>query len=381
MAAESPLISPAVAAAVAAASPSPAASPLAAALVTTVVAPNIGPETLAAAGLAPALAPPLPVVSAAGGLPDAAALLPGDMVAAAAAPVALGTGEHFAHAVLVAAVLAPCSYAFGRAARRLRLPQITGYLASGVLCGPYVLGILSADGVSSLSVIEGACLGVIGLAAGAELHLAELARSRRAVVAITLAICLATWAVCYTVLFAANPIAPPPALLAAAAAAAARGAGGVGGGADAAAGAGAAGAAAALAAESTAAALAAVDEMAGSAAGLPLGADAGAAAAGAGAAAAAAGAAAASLAAAAGAGTAVVGADHIREVAARRLGAAVASLGATLMMARSPASAVREGERIGVSLRWLEPLADAPRRRHTISVDLTRLPRLPTPCS
>lgn len=194
----------------------------------------------------------------------------------------------------------PPSYAFGQAARRLRLPQITGYLVSGILCGPYVLKILSVDGVSSLSVIEGACLGVIGLAAGAELHLSELARSKRAVVSISIAICLSTWVLCYTVLSWTSPVMPPLVMLN-----------------------GPAAAAALLAAADPAAAAAAAGAHAAAGAG----------------AAAAAGVPAAAVA-AMGAADEAADAAHAREAVARRLSVAVASLGATLMMARSPASAV-----------------------------------------
>lgn len=88
------------------------------------------------------------------------------------------------HAVLafsVAAILAPFSYYAGLGAKLLRLPQITGYLISGIICGPYVLGILSRESVTDLSIIEGACLSIIGLAAGAELHLPELSRAKKQV--------------------------------------------------------------------------------------------------------------------------------------------------------------------------------------------------------
>lgn len=89
--------------------------------------------------------------------------------------------QHAVQAFLIAAVLAPFSYYSGKAANQLRLPQITGYLVSGIICGPYVLSILSQDFVKDLSIIEGACLGIIGLAAGAELQLSELNRSKKQV--------------------------------------------------------------------------------------------------------------------------------------------------------------------------------------------------------
>ncbi|WIA08542.1 hypothetical protein OEZ85_007974 [Tetradesmus obliquus] len=105
--------------------------------------------------------------------------------------------QHAVQAFLIAAVLSPFSYYAGKAANLLRLPQITGYLVSGIICGPYVLGILNQESVTDLNIIEGACLGIIGLAAGAELLLSELNRSKRQVVSLTAGICVMTWFFCY----------------------------------------------------------------------------------------------------------------------------------------------------------------------------------------
>ncbi|GFR42291.1 hypothetical protein Agub_g3189, partial [Astrephomene gubernaculifera] len=112
----------------------------------------------------------------------------------------VSTSPFFQHglvALSVAAILAPFSYYMGHAARLLKLPQITGYLVSGIICGPYLLGILSTESVVDLNIIEGACLSIIGLAAGAELHLSELSRSKKQVLSITFGICISTWLVCY----------------------------------------------------------------------------------------------------------------------------------------------------------------------------------------
>lgn len=105
--------------------------------------------------------------------------------------------QHAIVAVLAGAVLSPFSYYAGLAARALQLPQITGYLASGIICGPYVLNLLTHEALSELNIIEGACLAIIGLAAGAELNLLELQRLKKPVTSITLAICSFTWALCY----------------------------------------------------------------------------------------------------------------------------------------------------------------------------------------
>lgn len=45
--------------------------------------------------------------------------------------------------------------------------------------GPYGAGVLSARLLARLAPVEAACLAAIALAAGAELHLAELQRTRR----------------------------------------------------------------------------------------------------------------------------------------------------------------------------------------------------------
>lgn len=88
---------------------------------------------------------------------------------------------HIVLTFCTAAILAPFSYYAGQGARYLRLPQITGYLLSGIVCGPFLLGILSKESVTELNIIEGACLSIIGLAAGAELDLPALQRARKQV--------------------------------------------------------------------------------------------------------------------------------------------------------------------------------------------------------
>ena len=87
----------------------------------------------------------------------------------------------YVHALCIACIVAPFAYVCGRAAGLLRLPQITGYLISGIICGPYVLGILTGESVADLSVVESACLSIIGLAAGAELDWTSLARAKKQV--------------------------------------------------------------------------------------------------------------------------------------------------------------------------------------------------------
>jgi len=60
---------------------------------------------------------------------------------------------------------------FGRLAKKLTLPNVTGYLVAGLVIGPYVLKIVSADMASSISMVSEMALGFIALSIGAEFKL------------------------------------------------------------------------------------------------------------------------------------------------------------------------------------------------------------------
>ncbi len=67
----------------------------------------------------------------------------------------------------------------GKVAAFFRLPQLTGYLAVGVISGPYVLALFEKDDVEDLKLINTLALALIALQAGAELTLPMLRRSLR----------------------------------------------------------------------------------------------------------------------------------------------------------------------------------------------------------
>lgn len=60
---------------------------------------------------------------------------------------------------------------FGRIAKKLTLPNVTGYLIAGLVLGPYVLGVVSAETASSLALVSEIALGFIALSIGAEFKL------------------------------------------------------------------------------------------------------------------------------------------------------------------------------------------------------------------
>lgn len=90
-------------------------------------------------------------------------------------------------------VLSPTFWYIGRAAQKLRLPQITGYIAAGILCGPYGLALLSNQSLATFRLVEHTCLAVIAFAAGTELNLGELRRTGKQVTSITVGISLFSW--------------------------------------------------------------------------------------------------------------------------------------------------------------------------------------------
>ena len=81
-------------------------------------------------------------------------------------------------AVLLVASLA------GRAFQRLRLPRISGYLLTGAALGQ-ALAVLGETHAARLAATDAMCLAVIGIAAGAELQLADLRRHPRPTLVMT----------------------------------------------------------------------------------------------------------------------------------------------------------------------------------------------------
>lgn len=73
----------------------------------------------------------------------------------------------------------------GGAFARSRLPLITGFLVTGALAGPSVLGMIPAEALPKLRLVDQIALAFIGFAAGGELHLKELRGRLRAIVLTT----------------------------------------------------------------------------------------------------------------------------------------------------------------------------------------------------
>ncbi len=62
----------------------------------------------------------------------------------------------------------------GKNINRIKLPQITGFLLAGILCGPYLMNFLSMNDVKDLQLLDGLALSLIALAAGGEMKIQQL---------------------------------------------------------------------------------------------------------------------------------------------------------------------------------------------------------------
>jgi Kef-type K+ transport system membrane component KefB len=138
---------------------------------------------------------------------DVLAMRPTESVLLATLEASVFAATRVTPAVALILVLAPVAWVVGRLFQRLRLPLITGYLCTGLACGP-LLGLVRPDQVDGLWAVEGLCLALIALAAGSELHLTELNRQRRPVLIITAVVAASTWVFVFVGFLAASPWLP-----------------------------------------------------------------------------------------------------------------------------------------------------------------------------
>ncbi len=94
--------------------------------------------------------------------------------------------------LLVTAVAMAAGLLVSRAARAVKMPNVTAFLVAGLIIGPCVSGILSKEQTASMGVISEAALGFIAYAIGGEFKLAYLRKIGKAPLTITLFQGLAT---------------------------------------------------------------------------------------------------------------------------------------------------------------------------------------------
>lgn len=90
-------------------------------------------------------------------------------------------------------LVALASREIGRLFSRIRLPLITGFLACGILAGPFVLGLVPEGAPERLRFLDQICLGFIAFAAGAELNVKKLRGRLGSIVWVTAGLVLVTF--------------------------------------------------------------------------------------------------------------------------------------------------------------------------------------------
>lgn len=90
-------------------------------------------------------------------------------------------------------VIAVASDRIGRFFTRIGLPLITGFLCTGLIAGPYVLDLISAEAVRQLRFVDEIALAFIAYAAGSELYLRELRSRLRSVAWVSTGLVISTF--------------------------------------------------------------------------------------------------------------------------------------------------------------------------------------------
>jgi len=97
--------------------------------------------------------------------------------------------------VLIASfyIISLASQRVGHIFTRMRLPLISGFLFTGIVAGPHVLGLLPDDTVETLRFVDEVSLAFIAFAAGSELYLHEFRNRLRSIAWITTGLVIATF--------------------------------------------------------------------------------------------------------------------------------------------------------------------------------------------
>jgi Kef-type K+ transport system membrane component KefB len=76
------------------------------------------------------------------------------------------------------------AYLVGNNLKRLSLPQITGFIIAGILCGPFLFNFVSESDVKDLQLMDGLALSLIALTAGGEMKIDRLRRRLKTITSI-----------------------------------------------------------------------------------------------------------------------------------------------------------------------------------------------------
>ena len=98
----------------------------------------------------------------------------------------LASSHPNAAVILSLAVMLFSGFLLTRITKKLKLPNVTGYIFAGILIGPYVLGLVPPSVVSGMDFVTDAALAFIAFGVGKYFKLSALRRSGWGIVVITL---------------------------------------------------------------------------------------------------------------------------------------------------------------------------------------------------
>lgn len=115
---------------------------------------------------------------------------------------------HLLSLLVAFALISLASNDVGHIFRRWKLPLITGFLFTGVLAGPYFLGLIPEETPTYLGFVDDISLAVIAFAAGSELYLAEMRNRLRSIAYVATGQVLVTFVVGVAAVFLLAPVMP-----------------------------------------------------------------------------------------------------------------------------------------------------------------------------
>lgn len=105
-------------------------------------------------------------------------------------------------------LIALASRQMGQGLAKTGLPLISIFLFTGILAGPYVLGLISKPAIEHLRFIDEIALGFIAFAAGAELYLKEIRSRINSILSVTTGLVLSTFGLTSLTLFLVSDFIP-----------------------------------------------------------------------------------------------------------------------------------------------------------------------------
>lgn len=120
----------------------------------------------------------------------------------------LGSAGYGSEVLLTFGFLILAAYTVGEVAKQLHAPKIVGYMVAGVVFGPALLGVMSAEAVDRLAPVSELAIALIAFLAGAELRWSDIRENGAAYMKVMSAELLVSFVAIFGVLYAICQVVP-----------------------------------------------------------------------------------------------------------------------------------------------------------------------------